>query len=158
LIEAYRKTGLQVFHLMGGAPGLYLKHWREIANKVDVFHSDLLLVEESYDINWLIDLPGLFIISVKDFKVDMELFWRNFDTVINSGIDFYITFTGRPILREAISQRYGKEVLRDSFVIDIVEYEATKMAKRFLEFSLTGNAPSLTNQFRQLKKENENGS
>ena len=51
LIDAFVASGTRVFHLMGGAPGLYLEHWWRIVDQLPeyaVFHSDLLLVEKDY--------------------------------------------------------------------------------------------------------------
>ena len=44
ILQAY-KSKLDVFHLMGGAPALYIEHWIEILEKLPEnipFHSDLL--------------------------------------------------------------------------------------------------------------------
>jgi len=134
MLESYQRTGLDVFHLMGGAPALYLENWKEIATdeRVRVFHSDFLLVEKPYKREWLDGLPGLFAISIKDFPVDFDLMWRNLKTVVESGINFYITFTGRPVLRNAIVKKFGKDVLTDSFVIRINRKYAALTKKEYV--------------------------
>ncbi len=136
-------TGIKVFHLMGGAPALYIEHWNEIIDGLPtdtVFHSDLMLIEKEYDPEILkrIAQPNcLYALSIKGNDADEfedktgvqlkeELFWSNFDKVVDSGLNFYITFTDMnpSIIRAQIKARYGSEVLEDSFTIDKVDYEA----------------------------------
>lgn len=135
-----------VFHLMGGAPALYLEHWGDVIDELDentLFHSDLMLTEGEYklkDLNRCLAPNALYAINIKgvtpkDYfrntgkKLDEKLFWDNFDKVIDSGILFYITFTNPEKnkldnFKEQIIRRYGDWVLLDSFVINLVEYEA----------------------------------
>lgn len=152
LIHDFEISGLQVFHLMGGAPALYIEHWVDMLSKLNSntpFHSDLLLMEKSYDIEVLKDIAmfsnGLYAVSVKgtetgSFYVNTgvrfkhDLFWYNFEKVCKSGINFYVTFTG--MSKEEIDKfkceayailgtsrtRYG--IFEDSFSIDIVDYLA----------------------------------
>ena len=137
-----------VFHLMGGAPALYLNHWPELLDKFDsdevIFHSDLMLVEGSYNLDALrrsnkgnalyaVNIKG----TPKTFKqntgreLNEELFWSNLDKVVESGINFYITITkpdfDTPAFMESIESRYpNRNVLEDSFYINLVNYEALK--------------------------------
>ena len=49
--EAQAQNGANVFHLMGGAPALYLRHWPELVDYLcpsTLFHSDLMLSESLY--------------------------------------------------------------------------------------------------------------
>lgn len=131
LVEDFIKSGCQVFHLMGGAPALYLENWKELAGWLccqsavpAVFHSDFLLVEGPYQRKWLEDLPGLHVVSVKDFPVNEKLFWKNLDLLVETGVYFYITFTGNPVKRDSIRARYGDWILEDSFCIDVKPYKA----------------------------------
>lgn len=122
LIESYLKTGLDTFHLMGGAPALYLEAWREIAEgpRVKVFHSDFLGMERFYTIEDLKGLPGLYAVSVKKETLKyIEQFLFNLEIVVKSGINFYITFTGVPYLRDRIKKEFGPFVLWDSFIIKV---------------------------------------
>jgi organic radical activating enzyme len=129
LIKFYYETGLDIFHLMGGAPALYLEYWRELAeNKnIRIFHSDFILIEKPYKKEWLKDLPGLHAVSIKKEQLPhLSLLWSNLEILIESGIDFYITFTGERILEQEIIERFGKDILEDSFIIPIKQYEALR--------------------------------
>jgi len=63
----------------------------------------------------------------KSFKHD--LFWANLDRLALFNLNFYLTFTN-PDRRhfsefcEKLAQRYGKQVLDDSFIIDLIDYDA----------------------------------
>lgn len=135
LLVAYRDSGCEVFHLMGGAPALYLKHWKQIANRVKVFHSDFLLVEGTYRKEDLIGLPGLHAVSIKERYLYtnnmLELMHRNIEKLTECGVNFYITFTGSDELKEELKHTIGDSVFEDSFVIDIVNYDALKATGEF---------------------------
>lgn len=150
LIAAFTKSGQQVFHLMGGAPALYLEDWPEIADGVQgygfpVFHSDLLLTEKDYDPFILGKLArydnALFAVDIKgvtpaDFEKNTRkplkeaMFWANLDKLVTFDVKFYITFTA-PDKHEffpfcdKLKKRYGNQILDDSFVIDLIDYDAT---------------------------------
>lgn len=97
---------VKVFHLMGGAPARYMRFWPDLACRVEIFHSDLLLTEGKYDIGILKDLPNAVLaVSIKGEnesqyeaftrrKLNWDRFWRNLDIVKASGVDHYFTFTG----------------------------------------------------------------
>jgi len=135
-----------VFHLMGGAPALYLKYWTEIKIGLDpdvIFHSDLLLTEGDYNI-WpfriIKDRNTLLAINIKgvtraDYyrntgkELDTHLFWRNLEIVQESGVGFYLTFTNpdKRFLEEfkaLLTKRCGENILKDHFVIDLIDYKA----------------------------------
>jgi len=131
MIEAYRDSGCEVFHLMGGAPATYLVGWRSLANNVAVFHSDFLLMENFYDIDHLRGLPGVFAVSLKDeylytaHQKQMMLF--NIRTIVWSGINFYVTITGQDSpLSEAILRAVPPSIANDVQRVEIREYKATK--------------------------------
>lgn len=149
LIEDYYASELPVFHLMGGAPALYIDYWHEILERLDkrsIFHSDLMLVECEYNKSTIEVLSkyanSLYAVSIKggnskEFKentcVDFneKLFFKNFDTLVECSLPFYLTFTGMSnnsteTLKKLLAKRYGVSVLKDSFPIQIVEYEALK--------------------------------
>ena len=156
LIHLFRSTGLKIFHLMGGAPGLYLEKWWEIVEMIDkqteLFHSDLLMVEKPYspEVFENLDLSKCLIaINVKGVTPENyedrtrtpfpnNLFWRNMDIVADY-VDstryghnpFYVTFTDPDLnmleaFKEQVVDRCGKSILEESFVIDTVHYNALK--------------------------------
>lgn len=141
------KTGLPVFHLMGGAPALYLEEWtRLIAFLPDyaVFHSDFLLQEGLYSADacgrLALHKRQLHAVSVKgstpeEFKantgVDLkeDLFWRNLEVLVHTTVPFYFTFTGMSPesvarFKAQATELFGDWILTDSFAIDIVHYKA----------------------------------
>ena len=130
LLEDYLLSDLITLHLMGGAPALYLPYWKELHKVAKVFHSDFLLVEGTYNIKDLHGLEGLHAVSIKEpylyTRQQRALMWGNLQSLIDFGVNFYITFTGEPILRDEIRDKFGEKILEDSFVIDIKEYEANK--------------------------------
>lgn len=148
LVHDFNESGCKVFHLMGGAPALYIDYWAEIIRRLDidsVFHSDLMLVEGYYKqevIQALADLPRtLHAVSIKglgpkEFKsntgveLDERMFWSNLDMIVAWHLPFYFTFTG--MSEESVAgfkikvlERYGiGSLLDDSFSIDIIHYNA----------------------------------
>ncbi len=149
LIKDFHNSNLPVLHLMGGAPALYINHWKEILEKLEpqfVFHSDLLLLESEYPKKTIEELAkynnSLYAVSIKggtneEFKkntgIDLNenLFWKNFNTIVDCKLPFYLTFTGMTeestkLFKNILIQRYGKHILDDSFSIRLIEYEALK--------------------------------
>ena len=149
LVVAYHRAFLKhkpaVFHLMGGAPGLYHKDWHtivEILPKGTIFHSDLLLTEMDYDfisLRMAARTNALYAVNIKGTpeshyentgRTLNELrFWNNLDKVVDSGMNFYITVTkpdfDTAAFLEKIEDRYpDRNILEDSFYINLVEYEA----------------------------------
>ena len=146
LYNAFCDSGCDVFHLMGGAPGLYIEHWYEIIELLDKpFHSDLLLVEKEYD-KYIIERLAhykntLYAVSIKgageeefykntQAKLNSQLFWNNLDVLITYDFPFYLTFTGMSDesiyrFKELILKRYNSDtILADSFKIDLIKYKA----------------------------------
>jgi hypothetical protein len=131
---------------MGGSPALYLEQWSDILQYLDnniIFHSDFLLIEKVYKQAWLENINSknsLYAVNIKgvtpeDFyintkrKLNKKLFWGNFDKLIKSEINFYITFTNPDVksldnFKDVLIKRYGKGILEDSFVIDLIQYDA----------------------------------
>ncbi len=130
LLESYDSSGLDVFHLMGGAPAIHLKYWKELASEVTVFHSDFLLTEGKYEDEYLKGLPGLHAVSFKERfiykKFDMPLLWANLGKLISNEVNFYLTFTGLDEFSSEIADRFGREVLKNSFRIPILDYKALR--------------------------------
>lgn len=148
LVEAFRETNLPVFHLMGGAPALQMKQWPELIKalpKDTIFHSDIMLSENTYNINLLNEVSQsncLYAINIKGLTEDdwlkntrkylnVPLFWSNWRKIQNSKMFAYITFTGveknkldmfwKKAHTHGILVDHWKE---DSFVIDIIDYDA----------------------------------
>jgi len=137
-----------VFHLMGGAPALYHSHWSELLDMISedvIFHSDLMLVENSYNLPKLSHCNAgnaLYAVNIKGVnaedhfrntgrKLDDKQFWFNFYCVVDSGINFYLTFTNPDKdhldeFKDRIVRRYGDWILNDHFVINLIDYEALK--------------------------------
>jgi len=151
LVEYYRKSAQVVLHLMGGAPAIYLKQWPDLVKRLDedeIFHSNLLLIECVYKLKYLKALAKENVLLAVDIKgvtpIDFhqntgrrltskykDLFWKNLDKVVDSGVDFYLTFTNPALyylekFKELLARRYGDWVLEDSFVINLVEYKSLK--------------------------------
>lgn len=142
LVQSYRDSGCSVFHLMGGAPALYINQWPELIEKLDgeVFHSDLLCVESEYDRGVLRELAKakntLYAISIKgsspeEFKkntgVDFpaQLFERNLRALFEEGVPCYFTFTGMNEESVAFFKwAYPGYPYEDAFAIQLVHYKA----------------------------------
>lgn len=153
--DAYHEFGCGVFHLMGGAPALYIEHWPEILDWLNdsfIFHSDLLLSEKIYpravlkEINRLNTLYAVNIkgTTIKNYKENTgrnlpehgEIFHENLDRIVDSGLNFYLTFTNPDKMylegyKNRLSERYGSWILHDSFVIDLVNYKALEEGNAF---------------------------
>lgn len=146
LISAFLAPQQEVFHLMGGAPALYLEWWPDLIERLPapfVFHSDFLLVEGEYQSGLLrrISSPNcLYAVNIKgvtseDYEYhtrtmfDSKLFWSNFDEIVNAEVPFYLTFTD-PDRRHydefvaTLIRRYGDVVMQDAFTIHLIHYKA----------------------------------
>lgn len=139
-----------VLHLMGGAPALYIEEWDEIISQLQsngfIFHSDLLLTEKLYNphilrrIRWrnaiyAVNIKG---VTPEDYHkntgrvLDENVLRVNLDNLaMVDSLKFYLTFTNPDLdnldrFKEKLVQRYGDWIIEDSFVIDLVDYNATK--------------------------------
>ena len=144
--EAYYQHDVGVFHMMGGAPALHMHKWPSVIQQLYpkyLFHSDLLLTEEYYDEEVLHDIamPNcLYAVNIKGFrnedyecntgcKIDWPMFWTNLGRVIGSGVNFYLTFTNPDLsymedFKSEVAAIHGPEILEDSFVIELKDYDA----------------------------------
>ena len=151
LVEDFRNSNCEVFHLMGGAPAIYLDSWHEIIEKIPdkVFHSDLMLVERRYSPETLRELAkfpnSLYAVSIKGYGIHEwtkntrttypeRVMFRNLDTLVDSKLPFYFTFTGMSEntiknFKIRIIGRYGYSYLEDCFKITIVHYNALDYKK-----------------------------
>ncbi len=148
LVEDFKHSGCGVFHLMGGAPALYLQHWKELLDALGEvpFHSDFVLNEMDYPITTLKEIAayknGLYAVSVKGADeveylsatgtgVKMAGLLNNLRKLYLAGINFYVTFTG---MSEESVQKFKAQalaslpesVMDDGFSIQLVKYEALK--------------------------------
>lgn len=150
LVNAFNNSNQDVFHLMGGAPALYIEDWYSIINILDpskVFHSDLLLTERGYDDDVLLSInkPNtIYAVSIKGFGIEYlmntgvefnsRLFWKNLDKVISNNLNFYFTYTNMTdsSINEFKSncklklKNYNERIFEDEFKIELIEYEALK--------------------------------
>lgn len=137
-----------VFHLMGGAPGLYMKHWASIIERLPddvVFTSDILLTEgvyEKYILDMICSRRAIYAVNIKGVteenykentgrEIDWSIFWTNLEKIMNSHINFYLTFTNPDLsylnkFLYKLEILYGSRIMEDSFIIDIKNYEAIK--------------------------------
>lgn len=149
--NAYESHGTTVFHLMGGAPALYLKQWPDLLYELErlrfnwIFHSDFMLTEGRYSqlvLKYLAsNLNCLFAVNIKGVTDEeyigntrkhprWSLFWSNLDALIYNAVPFYITFTGisdpEPFWIN-YSKRWPHRVRFDrqyAFNIPIIQYKA----------------------------------
>jgi pyruvate-formate lyase-activating enzyme len=156
LVDAFMKSGQQVFHLMGGAPALRLEHWPELIRGLQVrcpdavFHSDLLCTEKDYEglLQGIQSPMALYAVNVKGVDEQeylantrrpfpREQFWHNLGLLVRNDVRFYITFTSvsdanHDLFWEEFVRRFSAEVAvkfkRDAFCIDLIQYEATAHA------------------------------
>lgn len=146
MVEQFQKTGLPVFHLMGGAPALYLESWPELIDTLPhgtVFHSDFLLVEKEYDERVLDEISEypyqLHAVSIKGTPETLKkntgknpsirLMLNNIHKLYMNSIPFYITFTGMSMQERAwwdnlLTYEYGNGIMADSFPIEVRHYKA----------------------------------
>jgi MoaA/NifB/PqqE/SkfB family radical SAM enzyme len=147
-VKALATHGAGVFHLMGGAPALYLSHWPELLDMLNgdfLFHSDLLLTESYYTISELeaIARPeALYAVNIKGVTdedhlentgkpINWDMFWRNLTLLRMTRVNFYLTFTAPDPINLSrfcndLEYRYGGDILEDSFVIKLKQYDAIK--------------------------------
>lgn len=142
LVKDFRDSGCSVFHLMGGAPALYINKWPALLDKLGgaVFHSDFLCLEGEYSEDTLRRLSlyenALYAISVKGYtseeferntatKYNKALFERNLEKLFKAGLYCYFTFTGMaPESIEQFKAEHKGFYMEDSFAINIVHYKA----------------------------------
>jgi uncharacterized Fe-S cluster-containing radical SAM superfamily protein len=147
LIEAFKRSGQEVFHLMGGAPALVIEHWHEIIYllpKRVLFHSDMMLTEKDYDIDVLSSVRSpiaMLAVNVKGVTPEEHLkntrkplnedrFWNNLHKI--SEIipnNFYITFTNvtkenQELFWKKAGESFTKCHQDGSFAIDLIDYDA----------------------------------
>lgn len=116
LVDAFKESKQEVFHLMGGAPALYIQDWAELIRLLEekcpsaIFHSDIMLTEKAYNYTWLTDIAiagertSLFAVDIKGLDQEEHLtntrkpfleerFWSNLQKVEEAGLNYYFTFT-----------------------------------------------------------------
>lgn len=155
LIQDYVDSGLQVLHLMGGAPARYIEFWPHLIERLfevkpdAVFHSDLLLTEKIFSASTLKRIARdrcLYAVGIKGMPSGSY--------VHNTGLNFekavkhlamiklnagrvhrllsnryaYFTFTNCTEQEKGEFERYVgcPDMFADSFDIDLVQYEAIR--------------------------------
>lgn len=151
LIKAYKESGQEVFHLMGGAPAIYLEYWERLIDKIPygIFHSDLMLVEKIYTERMLESIDRqhcLYAVNIKGLtkeefrnntnkELNTNLFYNNLVKIIQHDIPFYLTFTncdkaGYEQFWNFLSLLFStvtiNKLQEKSFNIDLIDYEALK--------------------------------
>lgn len=151
MVDAFIKSDLQVFHLMGGAPALSIVRWPEIIGELArrkkllhrkwVFHSDMMLTEVNYPPDALQYLRCardhvLIAVNIKGYDNEewiantrkhpnWQRFERNLRMLSFTGVPFYITFTNvsqENIRRFWIEHQDLPSI--ESFDIDLIDYNA----------------------------------
>jgi uncharacterized Fe-S cluster-containing radical SAM superfamily protein len=150
-MRAREAHNVGVFHLMGGAPGLCIDEWYSIVLQLPsdvVFTSDILLTEKPYDLAKLkalrilggkrsiyaVNIKGITDKNYKDNtgrEPDWAVFWINLEKIMNSYINFYLTFTNPDLyymeyFTTKLKRLFGDNIMNDSFIIEIKQYEAIK--------------------------------
>ncbi|MEL6164752.1 MAG: radical SAM protein, partial [Cyanobacteria bacterium J06628_3] len=154
MVNDFIESKQQTFHLMGGAPAIYIDHWDEIIDLLAaqapnaVFHSDLMLVESEYSITTLkkISKPNtLYAVNIKGVNdadwtqktrkpFNEKLFWTNLKRLYELNVPCYLTFTGASKDKteeffQEVSKRLGKSIAdwlqRDFYTINLIDYNAT---------------------------------
>jgi hypothetical protein len=153
--EFLRATQCGVFHLMGGAPALYIYDWPDLLKKFPsqyIFHSDLMLSDRVYtdviiqNINRRNTIYAVNIKGITDenyynntgCKPDWDKMWSNLDTIVDNNLNFYLTFTNPDLsyydefVRQLMTT-YDRRIMDDSFIINLVDYDALKEGPAFKE-------------------------
>lgn len=152
LVAWFGISNAKVFHLMGGAPAMYMKYWPQLISLVRllpdrVFHSDLMLVEHDYDPDVLRRISGphcLYAVDIKGLTTqeferntrrpfNEDLLYKNLHTLALSPVKFYFTFTnvepeGRIRFLSYFQDMYG--YAPENFVVDLIEYDAIPFVDR----------------------------
>jgi hypothetical protein len=63
--------------------------------------------------------------------INWDMFWRNLTLLRMTGVNFYLTFTAPDPINLSrfcndLEYRYGGDILNDSFVIKLKQYDAIK--------------------------------
>ncbi len=148
LVKAFVESEQEVFHLMGGAPAIYLNYWPELISRLPdtaVFHSDFLLSERLYAVNTLQQIADLsnclFAVDIKgvtdeNYKQntkrnpDWPGMLHNLYNLLSANIPFYLTYTNpdKDYLEDfqgyLVAQFGYDSRFDDSFVIDLILYNA----------------------------------
>lgn len=145
LINVYLKYAIlykiRVFHLMGGAPGIYMSQWYELIDMLpytSIFHSDLMLTEKKYMpkvLNSIAKKNVLLAINIKGLsnveyftntrKIwDKNLFYRNLHMILShlNPNQYYFTFTNVDSVR--VEDFINEMNINRYYSIDLIDYKA----------------------------------
>ena len=146
LVYLYRMAEgrANVFHLMGGAPGMFMEHWPELIKELkvrgDLFHSDLMLCEKKYYpevLKQFNESNVLLAVNIKGTtpiewftntrkRLDEKLFEYNL-RMLNKYVAWdrwYITFTNVPVQRQDDFIKKHDLWGQHYYGIDLIDYEA----------------------------------
>ena len=152
LADIFATTEASVFHLMGGAPALYMDHWPELLDTFEaldhrVFHSDLLLTERPYRPDVLKQIARPQVLLAVDIKgmtneehvqntrkpFNEPLLWDNLGLLLGYRVPFYLTFTNvapenqRIFWQECDLRQFPISAEHsDWFSIELVKYDALR--------------------------------
>lgn len=148
LVHDFHESGCAVFHLMGGAPALYINRWDTIIQQLkpgEVFHSDLLLHESYYKPATTERLSRfqntLYAVSIKGWPgpkfeertltpFNLEKFEYNLKLLRISGLPHYFTFTGMDEEEvQAFKEAHPDHNYDDCIVIPVRHYDALDYKK-----------------------------
>lgn len=153
LVDAFVRSDQEIFHLMGGAPALYIQHWPKLIAQLlercpeAVFHSDLMLTEKTYPretLQQISPLNTLFAVDIKGLDQEEHMrntrkpfledrFWENLVRIEEAELNYYFTFTNISEDNQSkfwtdCSKIFGSgfvlKYIGDCFSIDLIEYEA----------------------------------
>ena len=145
LIDAYLWAlnihGTKVFHLMGGASGIYISKWHEILDELpyySIFHSDLMLTEKLYNEAILENLARrnvLLAINIKGISQDEykantrkelneSMFYSNLHRIEQylKPDNYYFTFTNVDSFEVSIFMTRVRN--KRHYIIDLKDYNA----------------------------------
>ena len=154
LVKYFNQTDCTVFHLMGGAPALYMKHWPELIRELKIngkanflFHSDIMLSEHNYSEDVLREIAfdrALYAVNIKGVtpeeyerntrkKMNEKMIWQNLSKMEKNDVPYYITFTGvskenTEMFWDQYKIYFGEELrdkrFADAYTINLIIYNA----------------------------------
>ena len=144
LMAEFNASGASVFHLMGGAPAMYMDQWHEIIERLPYnrfFHSDLMLIESRYRQDTLRSISRdncLYAVNIKGLTdeewtantrkppPDWALLYRNLYRLIEAEVPFYVTFTNIGRSDAVLWRGVHLPDYIKAYHIDLIDYDAVK--------------------------------
>jgi len=157
LAKAFVDSKQEVFHLMGGAPDIFLSKWNDIISILpfdSVFHSDFLLLGTQYtaeNLRAIAKSNCLYAANIKGvtredyhrntgIPISMSEIERNLEHLMAAKVNFYLTFTNPNMnyydeYATRLISLFGEKIMADSFIIPIIEYKAIQPTKEDVQFA-----------------------